>query len=139
MELFFERHYDHAIEKVWRALTMPEALEQWLMRNDFEPVVGRACTFHFCPEEDEPGGEESVVHVTVEALDPPRFMQWRWRNEAEANPTTVTFELLPRDGGTLLRLRHTGDASPFLAERLGAGWPAKLDALASALAARSPD
>jgi uncharacterized protein YndB with AHSA1/START domain len=130
MDLSFEMHYAHPVEKVWRALTTSEALERWLMPNDFEPEVGRACTFRFCPEE---GGEESLVHVTVEALDPPRFMQWRWRNEEEAEATTVTFELTPSDGGTLLRLRHTGDASPGLAERLGKGWPGKLASLGETL------
>ena len=32
----------HPIERVWRALTDREALAQWLMPNDFEPVVGHS-------------------------------------------------------------------------------------------------
>ena len=32
--------YPHSIERVWRALTCRDALAQWLMPNDFEPVVG---------------------------------------------------------------------------------------------------
>jgi uncharacterized protein YndB with AHSA1/START domain len=131
MELFFEHRYPHPIEKVWKAITTSEALAQWLMRNDFAAEVGRACVFRFCPAEGE---EESLVHVTVLELDPPRWMKWRWRNEDEAETTTVTFELEPADEGTVLRLRHSGPASPFLADRLRAGWPEKLAALGSALA-----
>jgi uncharacterized protein YndB with AHSA1/START domain len=130
MDLLLEQHYPHPVEKVWRALATSAGLEAWLMRNDFEPVVGRACTFHFCPED---GAEESLVHVTVEALDPPRFMQWRWRNEEEAEATTVTFELTPTRDGTLLRLRHEGDASTDLADRLRRGWPGKLAGLGERL------
>lgn len=131
MDLFFERHYPHPVERVWEALTTSEALARWLMDNDFEPEVGRACTFRFCPEE---GGEESLVHVTVEALEPPRYMRWRWRNEEATEDTIVTFELEAAAGGTILRLRHGGEAPPPLAERLGQGWPGKLSDLGRALA-----
>jgi len=33
-------------EKVWRALTQDPLIEEWLMQNDFEPVVGRRFNFH---------------------------------------------------------------------------------------------
>src|ERR1700748_4008929 len=36
-----ERVFPHAPEKVWRALTESQLVAQWLMKNDFEPVVGR--------------------------------------------------------------------------------------------------
>jgi uncharacterized protein YndB with AHSA1/START domain len=128
--LFFEQHYDHPVETVWAAISTSEGLEKWLMRNDFEAEVGRECVFRFCTEEGEP---DSLVYVTVEELEPPRWMKWRWRNENEAAATTVTFELEPSADGTLLRLHHSGDASPFLADRLGKGWPTKLASLAVAL------
>lgn len=130
MELFFEHRYAHPIERVWKALTTSEALERWLMRNDFEAELGRSCVFRFCPAE---GGEDSLVHVTVLELDPPRWMKWRWRNEDETEATIVSFELEPTDEGTILRLRHSGPASPLLADRLRRGWPEKLAALGVAL------
>lgn len=40
-----ERDVPHTLEKVWRALTDPVLVGQWLMPNDFEPVVGRAFNF----------------------------------------------------------------------------------------------
>lgn len=131
MDLFFEERYPHPIERVWRALTTSDELERWLMRNDFRPEVGRRCVFRFC---DAEGGPDSLVHVTVLALDPPRFMKWGWRSEDEEGETTVTFELSAEAGGTTLRLRHTGEAPGDLAERLRSGWPGKLQALAERLA-----
>jgi len=130
MDLLFEEHYAHPIEKVWKALTSSEALEQWLMRNDFRAEVGRRCVFRFCPEA---GGPDTIVHVTVLELDPPRFMRWLWRNDGEAEETTVSLELEEARGGTLLRLRHTGDASPSIADKLGRGWPGKLAELGTRL------
>ena len=35
-----EREIPYAPEKIWRALTQPHLIEEWLMKNDFEPVVG---------------------------------------------------------------------------------------------------
>ena len=34
-----EREIPYPPEKIWRALTQPHLIEEWLMRNDFEPVV----------------------------------------------------------------------------------------------------
>jgi uncharacterized protein YndB with AHSA1/START domain len=39
--LVIERIFPHPPEKLWRALTESPLLAQWLMRNDFEPLVGR--------------------------------------------------------------------------------------------------
>jgi uncharacterized protein YndB with AHSA1/START domain len=36
-----EREIPYAPEKIWRALTQPHLIEEWLMKNDFEPVVDR--------------------------------------------------------------------------------------------------
>ena len=35
-----EREIPHPPEKIWRALTQPHLIEEWLMKNDFKPVVG---------------------------------------------------------------------------------------------------
>src|SRR5260370_5600951 len=39
----------HPPEDVWLALTAPQALAEWLMPNNFEPVVGRKFRFHVDP------------------------------------------------------------------------------------------
>ena len=125
MDLFFERRYEHPIERVWEAISTSTALERWLMRNDFKAELGRACVFRFCTS-DNP--EDTLVFVTVEGLDPPRFMKWRWREEDEVD-SVVTFELESIGSATLLRVRHSGDVSAAFADSLERGWPGKLDAL----------
>ena len=40
-----ERDITHPPEKVWRALTQPHLIAEWLMKNDFIPVVGHRFTF----------------------------------------------------------------------------------------------
>jgi hypothetical protein len=37
--LVVEREIPHPPEKIWRALTQPHLVEEWLMKNDFKPVV----------------------------------------------------------------------------------------------------
>ena len=49
-------HFNKSPKVVWDYLTKPELLEQWLMPNDFKPVVGHkfiftsptACKEHYC-------------------------------------------------------------------------------------------
>ena len=40
LSVIVEREIPHPPEKIWRALTQPHLIEEWLMKNDFEPVVG---------------------------------------------------------------------------------------------------
>jgi uncharacterized protein YndB with AHSA1/START domain len=35
-----EREFAAPPEKLWRALTQPHLIEEWLMKGDFAPVVG---------------------------------------------------------------------------------------------------
>jgi uncharacterized protein YndB with AHSA1/START domain len=44
-----ERVYLHPPELVWRALTDREVLAEWLMPNDFAPVVGHTFTMRTDP------------------------------------------------------------------------------------------
>ena len=45
-----ERLMPHPPEKVWRALTQPALIAQWLMQNDFKPEVGHRFTFRAKPQ-----------------------------------------------------------------------------------------
>ena len=53
-----ERELPHPPEKLWRALTQPHLIEQWLMKNDFRPAVGHR--FKRCPRPPAtaPGGPD---------------------------------------------------------------------------------
>jgi uncharacterized protein YndB with AHSA1/START domain len=47
--LVIERVFPHPPEKLWRALTENPLIAQWLMKSDFEPVVGRKFQFRSNP------------------------------------------------------------------------------------------
>jgi len=47
--LVIERELSHPAEKVWRALTQGALIEDWLMKNDFQPVVGHKFNFRATP------------------------------------------------------------------------------------------
>jgi uncharacterized protein YndB with AHSA1/START domain len=40
LSVVVEREIPFPPEKIWRALTQPHLIEEWLMKNDFKPVVG---------------------------------------------------------------------------------------------------
>ena len=44
-----EREIPHPPEKIWRALTQPQLIEEWLMKNDFTPVVDHRFTWTLTP------------------------------------------------------------------------------------------
>ena len=99
-----EVFYPHPRDRVWAALTDPEALALWLMPNDFAPRVGHAFTLR-----TEPGpGWDGVVHCRVLALDPPSHMAWSWRGGPVE--TIVRFDLASVAGGTRLRFEQDGFA-----------------------------
>ena len=119
--------YPHPVAQVWDALTSAPALEAWLMPNDFEPRLGHAFTFHTAPDQYWNG----VVECEVVALDRPRQVAYTWRNPATKLDTLVTFTLEPAEGGTNLRLEHTGfarsgKAGQVAREGLGAGWNSRV-------------
>lgn len=103
-DIAVETVYPHPPERVWRALTDPDELEAWLMKNDFEPRVGHRFQFR-----DEPRpGWRGIVDCEVLEVEEPRRLAYTWRGDEEGEPTVVTFTLDPADGGTRLRLEHTG-------------------------------
>ena len=40
LSVVVEREIPFPPEKIWRALTQPHLIEEWLMKNDFKPVMG---------------------------------------------------------------------------------------------------
>jgi uncharacterized protein YndB with AHSA1/START domain len=99
-----ERDFAHPPEKLWRALTQPHLMEDWLMKNDFVPAVGHK--FHLTGEW---GG---VLDCEVLTVDEGRTLAYRW-DFANDNPaydlrSVVTFTLTPTASGTHLRVEQAG-------------------------------
>ena len=45
LSVIIEREFSHQPEKIWRALTQPHLIAEWLMKNDFAPAVGHRFNF----------------------------------------------------------------------------------------------
>jgi uncharacterized protein YndB with AHSA1/START domain len=92
--------------KVWRALTDPELLGQWLMSSDMKAAVGNSFTFRMEPSQWWDG----VVHCEVLELEREKRLSYTWRSGPESSPldTVVTWTLTPTGQGTRLSLEHTG-------------------------------
>jgi uncharacterized protein YndB with AHSA1/START domain len=122
-DIRIERTMAASPAQVWRALTDPRALGEWLMENDFVPRVGHKFQFRTKPEAEWNG----IVDCEVLELDEPRRLTWAWRGNSL--DTRVTWTLAPVAGGTLLTMEHSGFAGPFgemVAEKLRAGWQTKV-------------
>jgi uncharacterized protein YndB with AHSA1/START domain len=92
-----ERELAHPPEKVWRALTQPHLIAEWLMQSDFAPVVGHA--FRFTADW---GG----VDGQVRAVETNRSLAYSW--DAMGLESTVTWTLTPTAAGTRLRMEQVG-------------------------------
>ena len=135
--LVVERLMPHSPEKIWRALTQPGLIEEWLMQNDFSPEVGHRFTVRAKPLP----GWSGVAHCEVVAVEPPRRLAYRWGDGTESDThvrTLVTWTLTPEAEGVLVRMEQSGfRPQDVLAHaRMGAGWPRvlqRLDQTAGAL------
>ncbi|MGY8676937.1 SRPBCC domain-containing protein [Bradyrhizobium sp. UFLA05-153] len=99
-----EREFAHPPEKLWRALTQPHLISEWLMKNDFVPVLG-----HRFNLTGEWGG---VLDCEVLTIEPNKALAYTWNfahQDAAYNlESVVTFTLTPTRGGTLLRVEQVG-------------------------------
>jgi uncharacterized protein YndB with AHSA1/START domain len=99
----FEFELPHAPEKVWRALTDPALLAQWLLPVlDLKLEPGAAFTFKTDPH---PGWDGTVDCQFVE-IEPQRKLSYTWR--VPFLDTVVTFALTPTAAGTRLHLVQSG-------------------------------
>jgi uncharacterized protein YndB with AHSA1/START domain len=121
-----ERELAHPQAKVWRALSEPALLEQWMLKNDFQPVVGHKFTFR-----GEPRGEwDGIVPCEVLGVEPPAKLTFRWYS------WTVILTLTPTAGGTMLRMEQ-GTFGPEAADAYAGakyGWTGFLAGLEALLA-----
>ncbi|MGA2539169.1 MAG: SRPBCC domain-containing protein [Terracidiphilus sp.] len=119
--LIIEREFTHPPEKVWRALTEGQLLAQWMMENDFQPVVGHRFTFHATPVPNWNG----IVDCEVLLVEPPRSLSYRWGIGSDGGTEwVVTLTLTPTPAGTHLRMEQSGFRPDQTAAFRGAqyGW-----------------
>lgn len=97
-----EREFAHSPEKIWRALTQPHLLEEWLTRSDFEPVVGHRFHIRRNPKPDV----NIVVDCLVLEVEPNKSLSYKW--DGMGLETIVTWTLTPTRAGTHLRMEQSG-------------------------------
>jgi uncharacterized protein YndB with AHSA1/START domain len=97
-----EREFPFPPEKLWRALTKPHLIEEWLMQNDFLPAVGHRFNLRRSPRPDM----NIVIDCRVLAIEPNRTLSYTW--EAYGLESVVTWTLTPTSTGTHLRMEQSG-------------------------------
>jgi uncharacterized protein YndB with AHSA1/START domain len=105
ISLIIEREMPHPPEKIWRALTQGSLIQQWLMSNDFEPVVGHSFTFRSTPVP----GWDGIIRSEVKVVQPPSHLAYSWATMG--TECMVIWTLTPTADGTHLRMEQTGFAS----------------------------
>jgi uncharacterized protein YndB with AHSA1/START domain len=92
-----ERDIPHPPEKIWRALTQPHLIAEWLMKNDFAAVKGHGFTL---------SGDWGSVDCRVVSVDPNKTLSYTW--DAMGLESVVTWTLTPKGTGTHLRMEQMG-------------------------------
>ncbi len=101
----FDFELQHPPQKVWRALTDPELLAEWLLPVvGFELAAGAAFTFHAQPQP----GWDGVVKCRVLEIEEPRKLSYAWVVGDDWLDTVVTFTLTPAGTGTRMTLVQSG-------------------------------
>jgi uncharacterized protein YndB with AHSA1/START domain len=92
-----EREISHPPEKIWRALTQPHLIAEWLMKNDFEAVLGHRFSLR---------GDWGAADCQVLKVEPHKTLSYTWA--AYGLESVVTWTLTPTSKGTNLRMEQSG-------------------------------
>ena len=109
-----EREFSYPPERLWRALTQPDLIAQWLMKNDFQPRVDH---------DFQLTADWGSVDCRVTVVEPDSKLVYTW--SAFGLESVVTWTLTPTSSGTLLRMEQTGFKADQQQAYAGAkaGWP----------------
>ncbi len=119
-----EREVPYPAEKIWRALTQPHLIEEWLMKNDFSPNKGHQFKLT---------ADWGAVDCQVQAVEPNRSLSYTW--DTKGLKSVVTWTLTSTGSGTRLRMEQSGfrpDQQPYY-QGAQAGWPRFVSALEQVL------
>ncbi|MBX4930799.1 SRPBCC family protein [Rhizobium bangladeshense] len=119
-----EREMSFPAEKIWRALTQPHLIQEWLMKSDFKPVVDHRFNFN---------ADWGAVDCRVMEVEPYKTLAYSWG--AYGLETLVTWTLMPTGTGTHLRMEQSGFRTDQRQAYGGArsGWPQFFDKMEQVL------
>ena len=104
--------FSHPVETVWEYLTKSELMEQWLMKNNFQPIVGFDFQFRTGPIPSL--NFDGIFHCKVLEIVPFKKLSYSWRSGPGGGEITldsvVIWKLEATDKGTELFLEHSGFA-----------------------------
>ena len=103
--LVIEKEMPFPPEKVWRALTEGKLINEWMMENDFQPVVGHRFAFRSKPVPNWNG----VIECEVLAVEPTSKLSYSWGTMGMVS--VVVWTLAATEGGTHLRIEQSGFSS----------------------------
>ena len=114
LSVIVEREIPHPPEKIWRALTQPHLVEEWLMKNDFKPAMNHRFNLR---------ADWGTVDCQVLAIEPNKTLSYTWG--ALGLESVVTWTLTPTRTGTHLRMQQSGFRPDQKQAYQGArfGWP----------------
>jgi uncharacterized protein YndB with AHSA1/START domain len=115
---------------LWRALTEGGLLAQWMMSNDFKPVVGHKFQFR---TEPKPPAWNGIVDCEVLTVEPMQRLSYNWGigGSGSGMQWVVEWTLAPAEGGTHLRMEQSGFSPEQKGNYQGAkyGWQKMMGAL----------
>jgi len=97
-----EKELPYPPEKVWRALTQGQLIKEWLMENDFQPVVGHRFSFRSTPAPNWNG----IIDSEVLVVEPNKKLSYSWGTLGLESVVVWTLDAV--EGGTLVRMEHSG-------------------------------
>ena len=122
---------DHTPETVWEYLTESDLIAQWLMPNDFKPIVGHKFQFRTNPRIKV--GFDGIVYCEVLEVRPHQKLSYSWKGGPAPGKITlnsvVIWTLTPTATGTRLQLQQNGfrgfkNFLPYLF--MNGGWAKKI-------------
>lgn len=125
MPIILEQKFGVPAETIWKAITDPEAMNQWYFTiPGFKAEEGSVFEFY------EPGEERQYLHrCTITRVVPMKLLQHTWTHPNHSKGSSLlTWELIPEGESTLVKLTHEGienlaDGGPaFAPENYQEGW-----------------
>ena len=122
-------------ERVFRALTDPDAITRWWrVPGAYETTAARldlrpGAAYRFSGTSAARGSFD--VRGEFRDVEPPMRLSYTWNPDwdDDAAGSLVSFRLAPSEGGTRLVMEHTGIASASARDRYQPGWRAVLASL----------
>ncbi|HMI59486.1 MAG TPA: SRPBCC domain-containing protein [Puia sp.] len=102
--------FPHPPEVVWEYLTDAELMGLWLMKNDFQPLIGHDFQFRTNPIPSL--NFDGICYCKVLEIVPLKKLSYSWKGGPGDGRTTldtlVVWKLEPKEKGTELFLEHSG-------------------------------